>query len=142
MKREEFEQDQEFYTKILARALVKRAAANVWVSKFDEAVKDFDEILANPDYCKVIGDRDVAALMKDKAATQLRQKSQQIKIEGDRLFYHEQIDDALAKYNEAVEVDQENEYALANIGVIHLKKLEYPKCIDYSSRALSLVENF
>jgi hypothetical protein len=48
----------------------------------------------------------------------------------------------LAKYNEAVEIDQENEYALANIGVIHLKKLEYPKCIDYSSRALSLVENF
>jgi hypothetical protein len=53
----------------MARALVKRAAAKVWVSKFDEAIKDFDEVLTNPDYCKVIGDRDVASLMKDKAAT-------------------------------------------------------------------------
>jgi hypothetical protein len=59
----------DFYTKILARALVKRAAANVWVSRFDEAVTDFDEVLSNPDYCKLIGDRDIAALMKDKAAT-------------------------------------------------------------------------
>lgn len=56
----------------MARALVKRAAAKVWISQFDEAIKDFDEVLANPEYCKVIGDRDVAALMKDKAATQLR----------------------------------------------------------------------
>ncbi len=75
MKREEFEQDQDFYTKILARALVKRAGAYVWTSKFDEAIHDFDEILNNPEYCKIIGDRDVAALFKDKAATQLRQKS-------------------------------------------------------------------
>jgi hypothetical protein len=56
----------------MARALVKRAAAKVWVSRFEEAIKDFDEVLTNPEYCKVIGDRDVAALMKDKAATQLR----------------------------------------------------------------------
>jgi len=55
---------------------VKRAAAYVWTSKFDEAIKDFDEILNNPEYCKIIGDRDVAAIFKDKAATQLRQKSQ------------------------------------------------------------------
>jgi Mg/Co/Ni transporter MgtE len=26
--------------------------------------------------------------------------------------------------------------------VIHLKKLDYPQCIDFSSRALNLVENF
>ena len=53
----------------MTRALVKRAAAKVWVSRFEDAVKDFDEVLNNPDYCKVIGDRDVASLMKDKAAT-------------------------------------------------------------------------
>lgn len=69
LKREEFESDQEFYTKIMARALVKRAAAKVWVSRFEDAVKDFDEVLNNPEYCKVIGDRDIASLMKDKAAT-------------------------------------------------------------------------
>ena len=43
---------------------------------------------------------------------------------------------------EALEVDNENEYALANIGVIHLKKLEYEQSIDISTRALNVVNTF
>jgi len=58
------------------------------------------------------------------------------------MFYKSDLPGALAKYEESLEVDKENEYAIANIGVIHLKKLDYSKCIDYSSRALSLVEGF
>jgi dyslexia susceptibility 1 candidate gene 1 protein len=40
MKKEELESDQEFYDKIMARTLVKRGAAQAWLSQFDEAVKD------------------------------------------------------------------------------------------------------
>ena len=43
---------------------------------------------------------------------------------------------------EALEVDNENEYALANISVIHLKKLEYEQSIDISTRALNVVNTF
>lgn len=68
--------------------------------------------------------------------------SQEIKKDGDLCFYNQNLTEALAKYEEALEKDPENEYALANIGVIHLKKLNYDKCIDYSTLALNLVDGF
>lgn len=73
----------------------------------------------------MIGDRDIANLHKDKARVQIRMKSNQHKADGDREFYHEKQNEAYKKYEEALKEDQENEYALANMGVIHLKKLEY-----------------
>ena len=51
-----------------------------------------------------------------------RKESQAIKHKGDALFYQEKFEKAVEKYEEALEVDKENEYAIANIGVIHLKK--------------------
>ena len=86
---------------------------------------DFDKVLNNPEYCAIVGDKDIASLHKDKARVQIRMKSNKIKNEGDKAFYHERLEEAVEKYNEALEVDQENEYALANICAIHLKKLEY-----------------
>jgi hypothetical protein len=56
-------------------------------------------------------------------------RSNAIKAEGDRHFYNEDIESAKTKYHEALEEDQENEYALANLSVIHLKKLEYNESI-------------
>jgi len=41
MKPEEVESDKEFYNKIMARTLVKRGGAYVWVSNFENAVADF-----------------------------------------------------------------------------------------------------
>lgn len=61
------EQDKDFYTKIMARALVKRGAAYAWLSQFDESIKDFTTVLKDPDYAEVLGDRDVAQLIKDLA---------------------------------------------------------------------------
>ena len=139
LKDDVFELDKDFYTKILARTYVKRAAGYSWCSKFNQAIEDFDRVLNNSEYCAIIGDKDIASLHKDKARVQIRMKSNKIKNDGDKAFYHERLDEAIEKYNEALEIEQENEYALANICAIHLKKLEYEKAIELSNRALNVV---
>ena len=120
----------------MARTIVKRAAALVWCSKFDHAIEDMDTVLNSDVYKAVIGDKDCATLHKDKARVQIRMRSNLIKAEGDKCFYNENIDAAAAKYHEALQEDQENEYAMANISVIHLKKLEYDESIRYATQAL------
>ena len=67
MKPEVREADQEFYDKIMARALVKRGAAYAWLSQFDDAVKDIISVIKNNNYAKILGDRDIASLQKDLA---------------------------------------------------------------------------
>jgi predicted negative regulator of RcsB-dependent stress response len=44
------------------------------------------------------------------------------KLQGDILFARNMLTEALARYEKAVEMDPGNEYALGNIGVIHLKR--------------------
>lgn len=51
----------------MARTLVKRAASLVWMSKFNQAIEDFDKILNNEEYAAIIGEKDCASLHKDKA---------------------------------------------------------------------------
>ena len=67
MKPEVREADQEFYDKIMARALVKRGAAYAWLSQFDDAVKDIISVIKNETYAKILVDRDIASLQKDLA---------------------------------------------------------------------------
>ena len=67
-----------------------------------------------------LGPRDVEALARDLAVVKNRQESQAVKLKGEALFYQEKYDEAVAKYEEALEVDKENECAIANIGVVHL----------------------
>lgn len=136
------EQDKDFYDKIMARSLVKRGAALAWQSQFDAAIRDFESILTNPTYCAILGDRDIASLHKDMAVVQNRRASQKIKQEGDYEFYKERLDEALAKYDEALNEDKENEYVISNIGLIQMKRREYEKCIETSTHALALIENF
>ena len=39
-------------------------------------------------------------------------------------------------------MDPHNEYAYANIGAVMLKKVDYEKCIEYSTKALTIVDYF
>ena len=142
LKPDEREQDKDFYDKIMARSLVKRGAAHAWLSQFDEALKDFMTVIKDPIYCEIIGEQDVASLARDIKVIQDRQASSRIKQEGDWEFYKERLDEAMTKYEEALTEDKENEYAISNIGLIHLKKREYEKCIDMSTKALAILENF
>ncbi len=52
------------------------------------------------------------------------------------------MDEAVTKYNECLELDPENEYVVANLGLIYMMKQEYDKCIEYSTRALEILDNF
>lgn len=52
------------------------------------------------------------------------------------------LDSAFEKYNEAIELDKHNEYAFSNIGLIHLKRQDYNKCIEFSTRALEIIDAF
>ena len=94
------------------------------------------------DLNKHLSDQDVLSLKQDLIRVKSRKDSQVIKHKGDALFYQEKLDQAIEKYEEALEVDKENEYAIANIGVIHLKKQEHTKSIDCATRALKLIDNF
>ena len=44
------------------------------------------------------------------------------------------------KYNEALTYDPNNEYACSNIGVIYLKREEFDKCLEYSNKAMDLID--
>lgn len=55
IKPEEYQDDKMFYDKIMARALVKRGAAQSWMSSFDEAIADFDRILTSEVYSGILG---------------------------------------------------------------------------------------
>ena len=52
------------------------------------------------------------------------------------------LDMALEKYEEALYLDPNNEYACSNIGVIFLKRENYKECLEYSNKALDLIEEF
>jgi tetratricopeptide (TPR) repeat protein len=65
-----------------------------------------------------------------------------VKQEGDYEFYKSNMEEARTKYVKSLEIDKENEYALANLGVIHMKKCEYKECIEKSNMALKQIENF
>ena len=125
MKPEEREGDKDFYDKVMARALVKRGAAQAWMSDFDDAIADFEKVLREEDLHKHLHDQDVLSLKQDLQRVKSRKDSQAIKHKGDALFYQEKFEKAVEKYEEALEVDKENEYAIANIGVVHLKKQEH-----------------
>jgi len=105
-------------------------------------LQDFDTVLNNEEYQKIIGEKECATLAKDKARVQKRMRSNTIKADGDREFYNEKMNAAFKKYEEAVVEDSENEYAYANMGVIALKNVEYLESIDITTKAIDIINNF
>lgn len=142
LKQAEYEDDKQFYDKIMVRALVKRAAANSWMSDFDTAIEDFEKILASDTYKEIVGKKDIENIEKDLGLIRKRKESQHLKYKGDAFFYQEKMDDALKEYLSALETDKENEYALGNIGLVYMLKSDHEKCIEYSTKALQTIDRF
>jgi len=52
------------------------------------------------------------------------------------------LNESLEQYTKALEIDPSNEYCLSNIGVIYLKRQDYDKCLEFTTEALNVIENF
>ena len=78
----------------------------------------------------------------DIAAVEVRQRSQEIKLQGDIFFARNMLSESLEQYFKALELDATNEYALSNVGVIYLKRQDYENCLKFTNQALSIIEEF
>lgn len=82
IKAEEREADT-FYAKIEARMLVKKGAAQSWVSKFDEAVESFKQALQ---FKGIFSESELSYIECDIKKIERRRDSVAKKVEGDNLF--------------------------------------------------------
>lgn len=138
LKPEERDND-EFYTRMMARSYLKMGGGYAWISKFDESVEALTKAIQ---YKTVFNEREVIEILNDIERIKVRQRSLQLKQEGDIKFAESSLDEAVQKYNECLEIDPQNEYVIANLGLIYMMKQDYEKCIDYSSQALEILDEF
>ena len=124
---------------MLARTYLKKGAGYAWLSKFDEAVQSL--ALASK-YKTVFNEREISEILNDIERIKIRQKSMQMKTEADILFAETKLDQANELYEQCLEIDPSNEYIYANIGLIHMMKQDYHKCIDHSTKALDIIDEF
>jgi len=87
MKPEEIAEDKEFFDKIYARALLRRAACNAWTSKFDQAIEDFTAIIETERHSAVFSKEEIYNFGQDILRIGKRRDSLQLKKDGDYQFY-------------------------------------------------------
>lgn len=139
LSEEEVKEDELFFTKMKARAYLKRGGANAWLSQFDQAVDDLGEAMK---FKQVFNDVQRGDMEADIADIRRRKDSQETKLQGDICFARNNLDESLKHYTKAIEIDPLNEYALSNIGVIYLKRQNYDECLKYTNTSLQLIEEF
>lgn len=139
MDKNERNADAEFYDRVLGRMHLKRGGAYAWMSQFDASIKDFKKAMT---YKGLFNEEQITKMEQDVHTIEKRKESQATKLQGDICFARNQLNEALAAYEKALELDPSNEYALSNIGVIHLKRQNYEKCLEFTQRALEYVEAF
>ena len=124
-----------FYGKLMARALIKRAAAHSWLSNFEQARKDFQTVI--DEYKGTLTEEELKVIESDIAKIKKREESLVAKVEGDQQYGQGNFDKALEYYEYALTLDPTNEYALGNIGLVYLKRTDYEKSMEYTDKALS-----
>lgn len=83
MKPEDISEDKEFFDKIYARALLKRAACNAWTSRFDEAIADFTAIVETEKHASIFTKEELYNFQQDILRIGKRKESLKLKQEGD-----------------------------------------------------------
>jgi tetratricopeptide (TPR) repeat protein len=119
---------------------VKRAAAYTYLTKFDKALEDLNECLTT--YVDQFSESELNFIKVDIKTVENRRDSMTLKVEGDKRFEEIIYDAALGKYEEALALDPNNEYALGNIGLIHMKRNDHEKCIEATTVALNQIDAF
>ncbi|GBG34403.1 Tetratricopeptide repeat protein 1 [Hondaea fermentalgiana] len=67
-----------------------------------------------------------------------KEKAEAIKLEGNEFYKRKEFDQALAKYNEAKELDPENMLFLLNIASVKLEQGELEACIEACDEAIKV----
>lgn len=138
LKEDEREGD-EFYQRMLARTYLKKGAGYCWLTKFNEAIENFTHASK---FNKVFNEREIVEIQNDIDRIKIRQKSMQLKQEGDIKFAESNLEEATSLYEQCLEIDPTNEYIFANLGLIYMMKQDYEKCIEYSTKALDIMDEF
>jgi len=68
----EREEDNEYYVKMMGRLLLKRGAANAWVSQFDAAILDLKNAMK---FTSLFNASEIMSMEKDIAAIEKRKES-------------------------------------------------------------------
>jgi len=138
LKEEEREGD-EFYQRMLARCFLKKGAGYAWLSKFDEAIASLQSASK---FKGVFNEREIIEILNDIDRIKIRQKSINMKAEADLKFAESNLEEAIRMYEECLEVDPTNEYIYANLGLIALMRQDYTKCIEFSTKAIDILDDF
>lgn len=94
------------------------------------------------EYKGLYSEHEIQTIQMDIAAVEVRQRSQEIKLQGDIFFARNMLSESLEQYFKALELDATNEYALSNVSVIYLKRQDYENCLKFTNQALSIIEEF
>jgi tetratricopeptide (TPR) repeat protein len=70
----------------------------------------------------VFNDREIVQILNDIDRIKIRQKSMQLKIDGDIKFAESNLEEATKLYEHCLEIDPTNEYIYANLGLIYMMK--------------------
>jgi len=118
---------------MLGRMYLRRGTAQAWNSQYDAAIVDLKRAM---EYTNLFKGPEIAKMQNDIKQIEKRKASQEVKLSGDLAFARNQLDEALENYRKALELDAANEYALANISAIYLKRQDYENCMIWTNKAL------
>jgi tetratricopeptide (TPR) repeat protein len=65
-----------------------------------------------------------------------------MKAEADLKFAESNLEEATSMYEQCLEIDPTNEYIYANLGLIAMMRQDYAKCIEYSTKAIDILDEF
>ncbi|CAI2387071.1 unnamed protein product [Moneuplotes crassus] len=136
----EEEKKDPFYARMMSRVLIKRGSCYGFLSNFEKAEEDLQKAMS--EFKGLFSESELKSIESDLKKIKTRGESNEIKKKGDNFYGQGEFDSAIKEYQEAVKIDQTNEYALGNIGVIHMKRSDYQKCIEYTDSALNQINNF
>lgn len=137
--KEEERQEDVFYDKMLARAYLKKGAGYAWLSKFDQAVENLGQAAK---FKAILNEQEIEEINADIERVKVRKESTLKKLEADCRFAESNVEEATTLYEECLQLDPLNEYVYANLGLIYMMKQDYEKCIEYSTKALEIIDDF
>jgi len=133
------DEDPEFYDKMALRSYIKKAAAQCWMGKFEDALKSYEKAL---EFKGRMTDQEIDFVQKDMNKISLRMAVLNSKSSVDELLKEQKIMEAIEKYKEMLKTDPENEYIYANMSLAYLKMGNYEQCIECCNNALKIIRGF